>query len=117
MLTRREALKSLALAGSGALLTGFYTWRVEPHWLEFTHPLLPVAGLPQELEGCTLAQISDLHIGPKVDDEYIIDAFRRVKKIAPHFVVFTGDWITYRGPQQLTQLRKLLANVPHGGLG
>src|SRR5258708_23781712 len=96
MLTRRKALKTLAVAGAGALATGLYTWRVEPHWLEFTFPVLPISGLPPELEGLTLAQISDLHVGPRVDDEYVIESFRRTQEFAPDFVAFTGDWITYR---------------------
>jgi len=117
ILTRRQALKSLAVVGSGALAVGLYTWRVEPHWLEFTYPVLPVPGLPQELEGRTLAQISDLHIGPQVDDEYISESFRRVQELAPDFVAFTGDWITYRGAGQFEQLRRVLAHAPHGRLG
>jgi len=88
----------------GALLVGLYTWRVEPHWLEFTHPVLPIAGLPGELEGRTLAQLSDLHVGPQVDDDYIVESFRKVQRLALDFVVYTGDWITYRSPQQFEQL-------------
>src|SRR5256885_2814144 len=117
MLTRRQLLKSMAVAGSSALAVGLYTWRVEPHWLEFTYPALPIAGLAGQLEGCTLAQISDLHIGPKVDDDYILHTFRKVGELAPDFVVFTGDWITYRGPLQLEQLRRVLTKAPHGRLG
>ncbi len=79
--TRRKALTTLAAAGTGALMTGLYTWRVEPHWLEFTYPVLPVRGLPSELEGRTLAQITDLHVGPKVDDDYVIKSFRRVQEL------------------------------------
>jgi predicted MPP superfamily phosphohydrolase len=116
-LTRRQALKLLATAGTGTMVLGLYTWRVEPHWLEFTYPLLPVAGLPPQLEGCTLAQISDLHVGTDVDDAYILKTFQRVKDLAPDFVAFTGDWITYRGPRQFEQLRRILAFVPHGRLG
>jgi predicted MPP superfamily phosphohydrolase len=117
MITRRQALKSFAAAGVSTLALGLYTWRVEPHWLELTHPLLPISGLPHELDGLTLAQISDLHVGPKVDDAYIRHSFRRVQELAPDFVVFTGDWITYRGPHQLEQLRRLTAQLPHGRLG
>jgi predicted MPP superfamily phosphohydrolase len=117
MLTRRRALQGMAAAGAGALMVGLYTWRVEPHWLEFTYPTLPIAGLPRELEGRTLAQLSDLHIGPKVDDEYIVESFRRVKEFAPDFVVFTGDWITYRSKGQFEQLRRVMAQAPHGRLG
>jgi len=117
MITRRQALQGMGAAGMGALLVGLYTWRVEPHWLEFTHPVLPTAGLPRELEGRTLAQLSDLHVGPKVDDDYIIESFRRVQKFAPDFVVYTGDWITYRNKGQFEQLRRVLAHAPHGRLG
>jgi predicted MPP superfamily phosphohydrolase len=117
MPTRRQALKILAGTGCGALCIGFYTWRFEPHWLEFTYPTLPIRGLPVGLEGRSLVQISDLHIGPKVDDDYIIESFRRVKEVNPDFVAYTGDWITYRGTGQFDQLRRVLAYAPYGRLG
>ena len=117
MLTRRRALKSLLVAGTAGVLTGLYTWRVEPHWLEITCPALPVRGLPPLLHARTLAQITDTHIGPEVDDNYIIESFRRTQQRAPDFVVFTGDWISYRGPQQFEQLRRVLTYAPHGRLG
>jgi predicted MPP superfamily phosphohydrolase len=117
MISRRYALKTLAIAGTGAIALGLYTWRVEPHWLEITHPDLSIKGLPSDLEGRTLAQLSDLHIGPKVDDDYIIESFRRVQEVSPDFVVFTGDWITYRGASQFEQLRRVLTHAPHGKLG
>jgi uncharacterized protein len=116
LLTRRQILQTLA-AATGAASLGLYTWQIEPHWLEFTRPILPIAGLPDELEGLTLAQISDLHIGPVVDDNYILESFQRVKQLAPDFIAFTGDWITYRTPQQIEQLRRILPFFPHGRLG
>jgi predicted MPP superfamily phosphohydrolase len=61
--------------------------------------------------------LSDLHVGPKVDDDYIIESFRRVQEASPDFVVFTGDWITYRGASQFEQLKRVLAYLPHGRLG
>jgi predicted MPP superfamily phosphohydrolase len=115
-LTRRQVISTLAATASGAAVVGLYTWRIEPHWLQLTYPALPIAGLPRELEGRTLAQLSDLHIGPKVDDDYIIESFRRVQQLAPDFVVFTGDWITYRSPSQFEQLRRVLRHTPHGRL-
>jgi uncharacterized protein len=117
MLTRRQALRVLAGAGCGAIGIGLYAWRIEPHWLEFTHCALPVRGLPKRLEGCTLAQLSDLHIGPRVDDDYILESFRRVQALNPDFVAVTGDWITYRTPRQIEQLRRVLVDTPHGRLG
>src|SRR5258707_13896343 len=117
MPTRRQALKSLLAAGAGTLLSGFYTWRIEPHWLEFTAPALPISGLPSALEGRTLAQLSDLHVGPEVDNAYIVHSLQRLQEHAPDFIVITGDWISYRGQQQLEQLRHVLEHLPHGRLG
>ena len=117
MPTRRQALKSFSAVGSLALATGLYTWQVEPHWLEFTFPALPVCGLPASLEGCTLAQISDTHVGPRVDDAYILESFRRVRQLVPDFVIYTGDWITYRGARELEHLQRISPELPHGRIG
>jgi predicted MPP superfamily phosphohydrolase len=117
LLTRRQTIKALVTAGSSALLLGLYTWQVEPHWLELTYPELPVTRLAQALDGLSLAQISDIHVGPRVDDAYIVKSFRRVTELSPDFVAFTGDWITYRGPDQIEQLRRVLEHMPHGRLG
>jgi predicted MPP superfamily phosphohydrolase len=114
--SRRQTLKLLA-AGTGACALGLYTWGIEPHWLEFTHSDLPVAGLPRGLDGRTLVQISDLHVGPEVDDAYIMRSLQRVGELEPDFIAFTGDWITYRGAQQFEQLRRVLTHIPHGRLG
>jgi uncharacterized protein len=116
-ISRREMTKLVATAGTGTLALGLYAWRVEPHWLQFTSPTLPISRLATGLEGHTLAQISDIHVGPRVDDDYIIHSFQRVQQLAPDFVAFTGDFITYRGTQQFEKLRRVLKYAPHGRLG
>jgi len=116
-LTRREALKAIAGAGCGAAGLGLYTWQVEPHWLEFTYRDLPIVGLPRELDGRTLAQISDIHVGWQVADNYLLKVFRRVEEQSPDFVVHTGDWVTYSGPNSLDKLPRILAHSPRGRLG
>jgi len=63
-MTRRHFLK-LSAAGVGlGMGVGFYTARVEPHWLELVERRLPITNLPGGLAGCRLAQLSDLHIVP-----------------------------------------------------
>jgi uncharacterized protein len=116
-ITRRQALRSLAGAGAGVLGLGFYTWRIEPHWLEFSFPRLPIAGLPGELEGRILAHLSDVHVGPQVADAYLLESFRRVRELSPDFIVVTGDWITYRDSRQFEHLRRVLEHLPRGRLG
>lgn len=114
---RRSFVKGLGLAAGGGALAGLYTSLVEPHWLEVTRPDLPVASLPEGLDGATLAHLSDLHIGPQVSDAFIRETFFAVRALRPDFVVYTGDWITYRGPDQLEQLRRALDTAPTGRLG
>ena len=118
MPTRRQFIRTGLWAMAGApVATALYAWRIEPHWLAITRRELPVVGLPPALEGRTLVQLSDLHVGPKVDDEYVVRTFRRVAALEPDFVVVTGDWITWRGAGQFDQLARVLEHLPHGRLG
>lgn len=113
--TRRQFIA--AAIGVPAALTVAYTRWVEPHWLELVHRDLPIRNLPAGLEGKRLVQLTDLHIGPQVADDYLLDTFRRVTALDPEIVVYTGDFISYRGPQTLEQMRGLLAHAPRGRLG
>lgn len=102
-----------ALAAAGP--AGFYTWRIEPEWLEVIRRPLPIAGLPLSLVGRTLVQLSDIHVGPRVDDDYILATFRRVRDLAPDLVVITGDFMSYR-PGQFPRVERVYREIPHGRL-
>jgi predicted MPP superfamily phosphohydrolase len=108
----------MAAVAATSAATGLYTWRVEPHWLEVTHRELPLRNLPPQLNGRTLLLLSDLHVGPQVDIEYLLDTFRRAKALRPDIVVFAGDFVTYkRGILPVAQLERLFQEVPLGSLG
>lgn len=47
--------------------------------------------LPQELEGLKIAQISDLHIGPTIGQEYVERVAQLVEEMNPDLTVLTGD--------------------------
>ena len=115
---RRDFLK-WGLAASAATAVGIvgYTFGIEPHWLEIVERPLPIAGLPQALVGRRLVHLSDVHVGPQVSDDYVIDSLRRARALAPDIVAITGDLISYRGPQQFPQLRAVLRELPHGRIG
>ena len=114
---RRVFFKGLgSLVGFGAL-TSFYSWQVEPFWLEFVHLKMPVKNLPDNLIGKTLMQISDIHVGPIVRNNFLKDSFRRAAKLEPDFVVYTGDFVHYEGPQTLVQLQQIAQNFIKGKIG
>src|SRR3712207_1572546 len=94
---RRAFVKASALtAVSAAAGVGGYTWQVEPHWVKVVERDLPIAHLPPALTGARLVQVSDVHVGPRVDNAYLIDALRRAASLRPDIVVVTGDFISYR---------------------
>ncbi len=120
-MNRRQFLaRGAALAGVGATGVVGYTWGVEPFWLDVVHREMPVAKLPPALDGARLAHLSDLHVGPRVRDDYLVDVLGRTRALRPDFVVLTGDLITHRdaaGEAQFTRLRNVLAHLPRGRLG
>ena len=116
MITRRRFIKATAAAlGIGAGV-GLYVWRIEPHWLEVVERRLVIAGLPRDLVGRRLVQLSDLHIGPRVDDGYLLRCFQRVRELDPEFVVYTGDFTTYHA-QVFDHAGRMFQHLPLGRLG
>jgi predicted MPP superfamily phosphohydrolase len=54
---------------------------------------LPLAGLPAELEGFRIAQVSDLHVGHWATDEFLHNVIRSTNALNADVVLFTGDLI------------------------
>jgi predicted MPP superfamily phosphohydrolase len=110
---RRFLWRGLGVTAALAAGTGLYAWQIEPHWVEFVERSLPIANLPFALAGRTLVQLSDLHVGPRVDDDYVLGVFDRVRALAPDIVAFTGDFTEpYSG--FLTQARRVYGRAPRG---
>jgi uncharacterized protein len=114
---RRFFLKSmLATLGVGAS-TGLYAWQIEPFWLEFVKRSMPIRHLPAALQGKTLMQISDIHVGNRFNWNFIIHSFEKAQKLAPDIVVYTGDFISYLDSEQFLQLETVMKSSVKGKLG
>jgi uncharacterized protein len=115
--SRRGFLGAILGGGAavGATGVGLYTWRVEPHWLEIVRGRLPIRNLPRSLEGRSLVQISDVHVGARVDDEYLVETFRRVGELQPDVVVMTGDFMSYHD-RVFDQVSAVYRHFPRGRL-
>lgn len=115
---RRRFIKNSILGSLGlGMLTGLYSWKVEPFWLEYVKLKMPIKNLPNNLVDKTLMQISDIHVGNRFDYQYIIDSFVSAQKLNPDFVVYTGDYVSYENREQFTQLKEVLKYVVKGKLG
>jgi predicted MPP superfamily phosphohydrolase len=81
--------------------------------VEIVERRLPLANLPDRLRGSRMVQLSDLHIGPRVDDSYLIRTFEMVKILAPEIVVYTGDFTSYEA-DVFAHARRVFAQLPLG---
>ncbi len=52
---------------------------------------VPVHGLPEPLHGFTIAQISDLHVGPTIRRNFVEAIVERVNRLGADMVAITGD--------------------------
>ncbi len=79
---------------------------------------IAVPRLPAELDGFTLAQLSDLHVGPLLKRDWLSAVVRATNALNPDAVVITGDLVD-GGPKkirhELEPLRELKAR--HGVYG
>jgi len=54
---------------------------------------VPVTDLPRELQGFTIAQISDVHVGPTIRGAYVQAIVERVNRLGADMVAVTGDLV------------------------
>jgi len=115
-ITRRQFLarSTAAVFAAGATTLG-YTTLVEPYWLEYPEISMPIRNLPTALEGKTLMQISDMHIGRWVDDDYLIESLQEAGFLNPDFDVYTADFVSY-DDLSYSQIDKIMPFGPKGKL-
>lgn len=117
-MNRKKFIKKTfwGLTGIG-LLSGLYSWQIEPFCLEFVKVKMPIKNLPNNLVGKTLMQISDIHIGNHFDYHFVINSFKKAQALNPDFVVYTGDYVSiYKKQVQYYKLEETLNNIVKGNI-
>ncbi|NNG23227.1 metallophosphoesterase [Telluria aromaticivorans] len=54
---------------------------------------VPIAGLPLALQGYSIAQVSDIHVGPTIRRPYLEAIVERVNKLGADAIAITGDLV------------------------
>ena len=92
---RRQFLSRAFAAGSvvsGAGLASWGTWRAyEPPQIHEVPVRLP--GLPKALEGFSIVQLSDLHVGAILQQAFVDDLVTRANALKPDLLAITGDLV------------------------
>lgn len=83
---------NLGVLGAAGLLTavGLLEARRTPR---VRRVQVPIAGLPEALEGFTLVQLTDLHIGPTIKRDFVQAVVDRVNRLQADAVALTGDFV------------------------
>lgn len=106
-------MAGLAASGATVACGGLaYAWRVEPHWVSITRLDMPFRGLDRDLVGKRIVQISDLHVGPIVDGDYLRGVLRRLPELEPDYLVITGDFLTSNHGEQIGPAIEMLRESP-----
>ncbi|MEQ8849310.1 metallophosphoesterase [Botrimarina sp.] len=112
-MSRRRWLRCAVGAGAAAAVgTGGYAWWIEPHWVAVRRHAMRFEGLPMHLVGKRLVQISDLHVGPIVDNNYLRRTLRRLASLQPDYLAITGDFMTCLGGVQADLTARTLREGP-----
>ena len=115
--SKRDFLKksiSIAMIGLAGTATGFgfYSSRKGPTVINQD---IFLESLPPGFENFTIAQISDLHVGPTIKRPYVENVFEKIAFRNPDLIVITGDLVDgsvkYLSPE-LEPFKDMIA--PHG---
>ena len=91
---RRFVQAATALAGAIPFGAGAYGFLIGRHDYRVLQLDLRVSGLPRELDGLRIAQLSDIHIGSYMSAAEVRRAVGMANELKPDLSVITGDFLT-----------------------
>lgn len=97
-MNRRQFLKSLGQVAVTYAITGTglhqYGKNVEAEWLSVETVQIPLSNLKPALEGLKIVHMSDIHLYPFTQIEFIREAIALANSLQPDLIALTGDYIT-----------------------
>jgi len=95
-ITRRAVLKTL-VGSTAAVVTGAgaYGFFDERHAVGLTEAIVPVTGLPSELDGLKIGLLTDVHRSQWVSADDVDGAVRMLMAAKPDLIVLGGDYVTW----------------------
>ncbi|MFQ5729018.1 MAG: UDP-2,3-diacylglucosamine diphosphatase LpxG [Waddliaceae bacterium] len=95
---------------------GIWPRFIEPNLISTTKLSLPIPNLPSELKNFRILQFSDLHLHQGVPDFFLKKLIKKVRKLNPDLIVFTGDFLCFSTSPDEARLKNLLHsfNAPYG---
>jgi len=89
--TRRSFLKAAGVAVVGVPL---YAAEISRHEISIERQVFSLDRLPEGFHGFRIVQISDFHYAEYTEPFFLREVVRRVNRLKPDAVVFSGDFVT-----------------------
>jgi hypothetical protein len=105
---RREFLAGTLAATAGLPSAAAAGRSFEP--AETESPTFLVPGLDPAHEGLRVAQLSDLHVGPRTPAALVRAAIDEVNRFEPDLVALTGDFLSF-GRREVETMRQVLGGL------
>jgi uncharacterized protein len=84
-----RAALSATVVGGALVVLALGSWRARrPNVVRVA---VPITGLPGDLEGFRIVQLSDLHIGPTLKRAFVEGVVRTANRLEPDVIALTGD--------------------------
>jgi predicted MPP superfamily phosphohydrolase len=91
---RRFLRKGVGVAATAPFVLSGYGVLLERRRFELEHFAIGVSGLSSDLSQFTIAQLTDIHLGPFMPPEELARYVEAVNRLKPDLIALTGDFIT-----------------------
>jgi predicted MPP superfamily phosphohydrolase len=112
--SRRSFVKALVailvtVGVIGLLLYG-YVFHIEPIWYTVERIEIPIPNLPQEFHDFRIVCLSDIHIEPSTNLNYMRRVVNQVNKLEPDLVCLLGDYV-FSSAETIADLAPTLSEI------
>lgn len=90
---RRFLARTTGVAAATAGGVGAYSLFIEPRAYHVVNYSLPIADLPESLDGLRIAQLSDFHHGPWFPITQVQSIVQTTNALQPDLIFLTGDYV------------------------
>ena len=113
-MSRRSFLKACGqiMVGGGLAAFGGYKYatQFENEWLVVEQVQVPLQNLKPALEGFKIVHMSDIHLHPHTQIDFVRQAVERANSLNPDLTVLTGDYVL-ESAESIFELAPVLAGL------
>ncbi len=109
--SRRRFLKTGGMVmAAGAIGSFGWSFLVEPQLVGVSRRVFAVRGLHPSLDGLTIVQLTDIHLGPWSSTGFVEGVVEQTNALNPDLILLTGDYV-HQSPRYIVPVIELLKGL------